>query len=304
MANYNPLISVVIPTYNHAAFLKEAIDSVLSQTYSNYEIVIVNNFSEDNTIEVVEGYQNPSIHLYNFSNNGVIAASRNYGIKQAKGEFIALLDSDDIWLPQKLEKQLAMFNKYSELLLVSTNMSTFPGGKHNYLKLKHDTNLSFKKLLVSKENPVLNSSVMIKKNVIDYVGLLDENSGIRAVEDYDYWLRILRYKDNSGLIIMEDLLKYRMHHSNISNYSSDYTVLYEKLKIVLSKHIDYDQPFIEKIIIKRKKEAIKRNHKYAFYNRKTGLIDLFKLNEINLFDKFEILFKYIILKLNNLFKNH
>ena len=284
MKNYNPLISVIIPTYNHAAFLKEALDSVLSQTYTNYEIIIVNNFSEDNTIEVVESYQNPLIHLYNFHNNGVIAASRNYGIKQAEGEYIAFLDSDDIWLPQKLEKQLAMFNKHDDLLLVSTNMSTFPGGRNNYLKLKHDTILSFKKLLVLKENPILNSSVMIKKNVIDCIGLLDENSGIRAVEDYDFWLRILRYIDNSCLIIMEDLLKYRIHQSNISNYSSDYTVLYEKLKIVLCKHMDYNTPFIEKIIRKRWKEAIKRNHKYSFYNRKSGLIDLFKLKDLNLFE--------------------
>ena len=99
-----PYVSVVIPTFNHAKFLKKALDSVVAQTFQNWEAVVVNNFSTDNTIEVVNSFADPRIKLFNFSNNGVIAASRNHGLKEAAGDFIAFLDSDDVWYPNKLQK--------------------------------------------------------------------------------------------------------------------------------------------------------------------------------------------------------
>ena len=99
-----PYVSVVIPTYNHAKLLKKALDSVMAQTFEDWEAIVVNNFSADNTIEVVNSFADPRIKILNFSNNGVIAASRNHGLKEATGDFIAFLDSDDIWYPNKLLK--------------------------------------------------------------------------------------------------------------------------------------------------------------------------------------------------------
>ena len=97
-----PLFSIVIPTYNHAHFLRKCLDSVISQTFTNWEAIVVNNFSEDNTIEVVESYRDPRIRLFNNANNGIIAVSRNKGITEAQGEWICFLDSDDAWYPDKL----------------------------------------------------------------------------------------------------------------------------------------------------------------------------------------------------------
>ncbi len=93
------LVSVVIPTYNHARFLGRALQSVMDQTYKNWEVIIIDNHSQDNTDEIVEAFKDPRITLLKIHNNGVIAASRNMGIRAAKGEWIAFLDSDDHWYP-------------------------------------------------------------------------------------------------------------------------------------------------------------------------------------------------------------
>ena len=99
-----PAVSIVIPTYNHAHFLKKCLHSVLDQTFSDWEAIIINNFSEDNTIEIVSNFQDPRIRLVNFRNNGIIAASRNEGIRLSRADVIAFLDSDDTWYPSKLSR--------------------------------------------------------------------------------------------------------------------------------------------------------------------------------------------------------
>ena len=100
------LVSVVMPTYNHAEFLSEAIESVLNQSYSQLELIVIDNFSEDDTKNIVKSFQDARIQYFKFANEGVIAASRNYGIKQAKGKYLAFIDSDDVWLKEKLSEQV------------------------------------------------------------------------------------------------------------------------------------------------------------------------------------------------------
>src|SRR3989304_8476363 len=97
-----PLVSVIMPTYNHARFIGEAIGSVLNQTYPNLELIIIDNYSEDNTEEIVSSYKNQRVKYFKFRNHGVIAASRNYGMRHAQGDYIAFLDSDDLWEPTKI----------------------------------------------------------------------------------------------------------------------------------------------------------------------------------------------------------
>lgn len=97
MNNEFPFFSIVIPTYNHGHFIKQCLESVLNQTYTHWEIIVVNNYSEDNTVEVVESLSDKRIRLINFSNAGIIAASRNKGIELANGDWICFLDSDDLF---------------------------------------------------------------------------------------------------------------------------------------------------------------------------------------------------------------
>ena|SRR5438132_1419331 len=101
-----PTISIVIPTYNRAELLKRALESVRAQTFEDWEAVIVNDHSEDDTVEVVARFEDPRVRLVNFKSGGVIAASRNYGIRLSRGRIIAFLDSDDLWYPSKLERCL------------------------------------------------------------------------------------------------------------------------------------------------------------------------------------------------------
>jgi len=102
-----PLVSVVIPTYNHAGFLRRALQSVIDQTYSRWEAIVIDNHSEDETDEVVRSFADARIRMIKIRNHGVIAASRNRGIAEAAGEWVAFLDSDDCWYPRKLEVVIA-----------------------------------------------------------------------------------------------------------------------------------------------------------------------------------------------------
>ena len=97
-------VSVVVPTYNHARFIGDALRSVVAQTFGDWEAVVVNNFSTDDTVDVVRGIGDPRIRLVDFANHGIIAAGRNEGIRLATGDYVAFLDSDDAWHPGKLER--------------------------------------------------------------------------------------------------------------------------------------------------------------------------------------------------------
>lgn len=209
-----PLVSVIIPTYNHAQFIGEAIQSVLDQTYPYFEIIVINNFSQDNTLDVIEAFHDPRIYVFNFQNNGLIAASRNEGIRHSKGDFIAFLDSDDLWYPQKLEKQLDAFQKNPHLLLVSTDIEHYPDGQKGFLFLEQPKIVSFRELVYA--NMISNSSVLMKRSVLSSIGFLDEGTQLRMVEDYDYWLRILQFQDDSILVLPDILMKYRIHEGSLA----------------------------------------------------------------------------------------
>jgi glycosyltransferase involved in cell wall biosynthesis len=118
-----PKVSVVIPTYNCSSYLKEAVDSVLNQTYRNYEVLVVDDGSSDGTRCTLEPYLDTINYIYQ-ENRGAPAA-RNTGIRAATGEFIALLDADDVWLPEKLQLQMEYFESHENCSLVYTDMKTF-----------------------------------------------------------------------------------------------------------------------------------------------------------------------------------
>ena len=115
MNNKNlPLISIIIPTYNHAKYLGRALRSIVDQSFSSWEAIIIDNFSKDNTEDVVKSFPNNKIKYFRLNNNGVIAKSRNFGILKARGEWIAFLDSDDWWTKNKL--QICYMNIYIRCL--------------------------------------------------------------------------------------------------------------------------------------------------------------------------------------------
>ncbi len=110
----NPTVSVIIPTYNRANLVSRAIKSVLNQTYQDFEIIVVDDCSEDNTEEIVKSFNDSRIRYIKHKKNKGGSAARNTGIKRARGKYIAFLDDDDEWLPSKLEKQIMLFEKLSK----------------------------------------------------------------------------------------------------------------------------------------------------------------------------------------------
>ena len=181
-----PLVSVIIPTFNRGWILKEAIDSVLAQSFKNFELIVVNDGSTDNTLDILSLYKNDIIAV-NQDNKGVSGA-RNRGIALSSGKFIAFLDSDDFWMPNKLSVQVDFFNTNHDALICQTDEIWIRNNIRVNPKKRHE------KLSGMIFEPSLNlclvspSAVMIKRELFKTVGLFDEN--LPACEDYDLWLRI------------------------------------------------------------------------------------------------------------------
>ena len=185
-SNQYPFVSVILPTYNRYAFVGQAIDSVLNQTFTDFELIVVDDGSTDNTPALLDQYGD-RINVIRQENRGVSAA-RNSGIRSASGNAIALLDSDDYWLPKKLEEQVAFFEAHPDALICQTEELWFRNGKRVNPKKRHrkPSGMIFEKSLpLCLVSP---SAVMIRKLLLDEVGLFDET--LPACEDYDLWLRI------------------------------------------------------------------------------------------------------------------
>jgi len=207
-----PLVSVIIPTYNRGWILTEAIDSVLAQDYKDYELIVVDDGSTDNTREILDTYGRDIVVLRQ-TNKGVSAA-RNRGIAQAGGQLVAFLDSDDIWQPRKLSRQVDFFKLNPDAVINQTEEIWIRNGVRVNPKDRHrkPSGMIFERSLgLCLVSP---SAVMIQKTLFDAVGVFDEN--LPACEDYDLWLRIsCRYPVH--LIDTPLIIKRGGHGDQLSN---------------------------------------------------------------------------------------
>ena len=186
----HPGIAVIIPTYNQANLLREAIQSILDQTFTDWEAIVVNNYSEDNTIEVVESFKDPRIKLINFRNHGVIGASRNEGVRQAKADIIAFLDSDDTWTNLKLERVASFFRHHPGVELVCHDEWVLVDNRIKSV-MKYGPYKDYDSLLFRK-NCLSTSAVAMRRHNFLALGGFSEDSRFAGVEDYDLWLRLAR----------------------------------------------------------------------------------------------------------------
>jgi glycosyltransferase involved in cell wall biosynthesis len=186
-----PLVSVIIPTYNRAPVIERAVDSVLSQSFRDFELLVVDDGSEDNTAEILLKYGH-EIRVITQPNQGVSAA-RNRGIRESTGKLSAFLDSDDEWLPEKLETQVSLYDEIGPRFVCHTEEIWERNGKIVNPKSKHakQGGRFFERALeLCLISP---SSVMISRDLLDETGLFDES--LPAAEDYDLWLRITAFYD-------------------------------------------------------------------------------------------------------------
>jgi len=189
------LVSVIIPTYNHGHFLKRALTSVINQSYINLDIVVIDNYSSDNTDEIVKGFLDPRIRFLKIKNNGVIAASRNLGIECARGKWLAFLDSDDWWDQKKIEKSLQWLKLNGGADIVYHDLYIASNCIQKYFFKKNITKEILRPVfdnLIKYGNCITLSSVVVNKKIFNDIGNFSEDSNLIAIEDFDAWIRLSR----------------------------------------------------------------------------------------------------------------
>lgn len=200
-----PTVSVIMPAYNAQRTVGEAIESVLRQTFGDFELIVIDDGSTDGTADVIEGYAaDPRIRFLKNPRNSGVSATRNYGIREAVGEWIAFLDSDDLWREDKLELQLGLLEKYPDAALTYTASSfiSSEGEPFGYI-MEAEEKIDRRTLL--KKNLISCSSAMIRADVMKGIQM----PGDRMHEDYYVWLTVLeRYDFAYGINL--PLLIYRL----------------------------------------------------------------------------------------------
>ena len=191
----NPLVSIIIPTYKRRHKINKAINSLIKQTFLNWEAIVIDNNSNDGTKELIHSYKDDRIKFFQINNKGVISISRNYGINKSTGKYIAFLDSDDWWSPNKLQnvnKAISSGHKfiYHNHYVVKSNLLI----KKKYYS-RFINNSIYENLLI-KGPCFATSSVIVEKNTIIKINLFDENYDLISWEDYDAWLRLAKLNIN------------------------------------------------------------------------------------------------------------
>src|SRR3989338_2216295 len=216
MNNTNSVIfSIIIPTYNRAEKLQRALDSVASQTFPDYEVIVCDDGSRDHTQQVINIYSRKMDLKFILGKHwGGPARPRNNGLKIARGEFVAFLDADDWWYPNKLEEA----NKYlydADFVYHDLDVYT-QRGKRGTQKVKgrHLRSPKFVDLM-KNENAIINSSAVIRRSVLNLAGELDEDRNLISVEDFDLWLRVATITEKFSYI-PKSLGAYWMDCDNIS----------------------------------------------------------------------------------------
>ena len=201
----DPLISVIVVTYNRAHFLKDALDSIQRQTFRDYEIILVDDGSTDNTKEIAEKYEEIR---YIYQEHGGISKARNTGVKAARGQWIAFLDSDDLWKEEKLQKQVDYITVHPDCRIVYTRCS-------NFTDIPEDKLEERQKILLQTNIKWCLPSALIDAKLFDEIGMFDEK--MPYSEDTDWIFRLKFYKVSMDHCLDEILYLRRVHGSNISN---------------------------------------------------------------------------------------
>ncbi len=245
---FSPLVSVIIPTYNRRKVLARALNSIFAQTYDNYEIIIIDDCSDDGTREWLTSLDDPRLHYIFLDKNTGPAHARNVGLERARGEFIAFLDSDDIWCPRKLEKQLKVFHEHPDIHVVYTRCIRIgKDGSYFAWPVRVYSGNILDELLV--ENIVVpTSSVMVRRECFNVVGGFDEN--FPSCMDWDLWVRIAEHFKFFG---MKDIL--------VCYFETHDQITFQSQKVVTGHYL-FHQKHFHKLIQYGKQKL--RKHAYRF----------------------------------------
>ena len=225
-----PKISVLMPAYNAEKYIKEAIDSILAQTFEDFELIILNDCSKDNTEQLILSYSDKRIvYLKNQENMGV-AATLNKGIDAAKGEYIARMDADDISLPQRFEKQVAYLDAHSEVAVLGTEVENFDENG-NLQPMVYRACAAQLKIDLLFASVLAHPSVMMRRQVVARLGGYDRE--FEGLEDYDLWCRVAQ--EHAIAVYPEILLRYRIHSAQVTQHPSPKKI--EAQKRIRARHL-------------------------------------------------------------------
>jgi len=209
-----PFFSVVITTYDRAEFLEAALETLLTQSFKNFEVIIVDNFSKDNTSEVVDKFSSLDIKFFKFKNEGVISLSRNFALSKCMGQWIAFLDSDDLWTPNKLQKSYDAINV--QLSVIYHGMALL---KNNVLVGKIKTRTLSKPVLENlllKGNTIAFSSAVVRKSSLEMIQGFNCSKSMINTADFNAWLKLAKME--ACFAYLPDTLGiYRIHENNLSS---------------------------------------------------------------------------------------
>lgn len=222
-----PQVSVIIPCYNGQQYISQAIESVLDQTFHDFEIVVTNDGSTDSSVRRIEDFGDPRIRLYNFERNRGVAAATNHCIEHAEGDYLAILDDDNVFLPSKLERQVKLLEEQPQIgavltwtRLIDDAGSDLNNSTHPYNSLFEQPNRTRQEWLhhfFYRNNCLCHPSAMIRRQCYERVGTYDTR--LSQLLDFDLWIRLCRHYEI--FILPEKLLKFRIHDddSNLSGQS-------------------------------------------------------------------------------------
>ncbi|MCC6323472.1 glycosyltransferase family 2 protein [Candidatus Nomurabacteria bacterium] len=231
----NKLVSIILPTYNGSKWIKKALESVFAQSYTDWELLVIDDGSEDNTSIIVDSYVNKDQRIKYIKNDSNIGIQKtlNKGLKEAKGEYIARIDDDDIWVDKyKLEKQVEFFENNKDYVLVGTGViMANENGEELFRYLLPEKDYDIKNKLLGK-NCFAHSSVLFRKDSAIKCGGYSEDKDTLHIEDYDLWLKLGTIGKLANLPTYS--LKYTIRESSLS--ATNRLEVFRKLLSYLKKH--------------------------------------------------------------------
>ncbi len=272
----NPTVSIIMPIYKTAAYLKEAVDSILNQTFTDFELIALNDGSPDNAEEVMDRYNDSRIVRHKGEHNVGLSNILNIGIEMARGKYIARMDSDDISLPKRLECQVSFLELHPEIDLVSVGMQLF--GERDEVWIR-ESNPEKVKINALFHSPVLHASSMWRKESFEKHHLRFSQEMVPA-EDYDMWTRALI----CGLSLVnlpEVLYKYRIYSTQATGQTEKIS---QKTKIVQENYLRASLPTLSDNIIetfpKRLWPLLWANLRSGFFDNKLLAQRLYKYSKV------------------------
>nr|WP_294895784.1 glycosyltransferase [uncultured Pedobacter sp.] len=292
------MISVIIPCYNAQSWIRDCLLSVLNQTYIDFEILVIDDGSTDNSAEIIKSIADQRIHYY-YKTNGGLSSARNYGLKIAKGKWIAFLDADDLWIPNKLQKKMTISENadiiYSDYHIIDKNaqlIKTF--NKIHPQRYKYN----FKKQILLGNIISGGSAIILRKEVIEEIG--EFNTALKVGEDWDYWARAIWA--NYRIIYIDEKLTYVRQHEESMQKITGKNIWNNSVEIILKSFLLYngisnkEKSYVYKKLTTVAYGANYNTKKYLFLYRKC-----ISLNKKMIFDNtlLWLTFKYSIKRIKN-----